>query len=130
MKTSESELEQIETEGKLRRAVTKLKPVIKRVAKGTAVVCVSLTVNSLGAVANETCNKAGVVAKAAKSAKSTSRRMKKAAEIGTAIVVCTNAGAGVEDIVNNQLSKPYKLIIMGTIFVCGLICGNKLCEGD
>ena len=116
-------------DGKFKKLSTKIKPVIKRVAKGAAVICVSVTINSLGAVANETCNKAGVVAKAAKSAKSSSKTMKRAAEIGSALIVCTNAGVGVEDVVTNKCSKPFMLIVFGMVFVCGLICGNELSEG-
>ena len=129
MNEIKDEFEPIESNSKIKKAMIGIKPVVKRIAKGTVITCVSLTMCSLGATANETYNKAGVIAKAAKSAKSSPRRMKKAAEIGTAIMVCANAGAGAEDLVTNQLSKPYKIIIMGTVFICGLICGNKLCEG-
>ena len=119
----------IETDSKLKKLSTKIKPVMKRIVKSTAVVCVSLTVNSLGAVANETCNKAGAVAKAAKSAKSSSRKMKRAAEIGSALIVCTNADVGVEDVITNKGSKPFMLIICGLVFVCGLMCGKEICDG-
>ena len=114
-----------------RKLSNKIKPVVKRLAKGAAVICVSLAVNSLSAVANETYNKAGVVAKSAKSAKSSSKMAKRAAEIGSAIFVCTNAGLGAEDaIVTSTLSKPYKLVIFGFVFVCGFLCGKGLCEAD
>ena len=128
MNTKRNDFGPIETDGKLKKTLTRIKPVAKRIAKCTAIICVSLTISSLGAVANETCNKAGAAAKAAKSAKSSSKTLNKAAKIGSAIIVCANAGAGAEDIVTNQLSKPYKLLIMGTVFICGLMCGQTLRE--
>ena len=89
-----------------------------------------MTINSLGAVADETCKQAGVAVKAAKSAKSSSKAMKKAAEIGSALIVCTNGAVGVDEVVNHKVSKPFTLIVFGVVLVCGIIIGGKTCAED
>ena len=119
----------IVTGGEFRRVSTKIKPIIKRVAKSAAVVCVSLTVGSLGAAAKENLNKANTVTKVAKSAKSSSKKAKRAVEIGSALIVCANAGSGaVEEVVSNDGSKVFKIILFGVIWFCGLMCGKEICE--
>ena len=115
---------------KFRKLSNRARPVVKRVLKGVAIIGVSLTINSLGAVADETCKQAGVAVKAAKSAKSSSKAMKKAAEIGSALIVCTNGAVGVDEVVNHKVSKPFTLIVFGVVLVCGIIIGGKTCAED
>lgn len=134
MKSRRNRIEPIGVEGSLKKVSMRAKPVMKRIAKGAAVICVSLTVNSLGAVANETINKAGVAAKAAKSAKSSSKMAKKAADIGSALLVCANARVGAENaaeaVAAGKGSKPFIFIVFGVVWVCGLMCGRAIYEGD
>lgn len=107
----------------------KIKPIAKRVAKSAAVVCVSLTAGSLSAVAKENLDKAKTVAKAAKSAKTSGKRMKRVAEVGSALFFCANAGQGaVEEVVSNNGSKVFKVVLFGVIWFCGFYCGKESCE--
>jgi hypothetical protein len=119
-----------EAESRIRKIISKAKPIAKRIARGATVVGVSLTLNSLSAVASETYNKASSIAKTAKSAKSATKTAKRAAEIGSTLFVCTNAGVGAEDIINNKVSKPFMVLVLGMIWVCGFMYCENICGED
>lgn len=115
--------------GKFNKLSNKIKPLIKRVAKGAAIICVSLAISSLGAAAEETRNKTGVIAGIAKSAKSPSRTMKYAASVSSTLIACKEKGVDVEDAVTNKIQRSVVTTIACMVFAFGLMWVKEIYEG-
>lgn len=123
-----------EKEGKLRKILRRTKPVGKRIVKSASIICVSLAISSLGAAASETANKVGAVAKSAKSAKASSKAAKRFIDLGTVGIVCTNAGFGIDEVVNRgalgNKGKAFVITAFGVVLICGFIAGQEFGKGD
>ena len=105
------------------------KPVGKRATRCMLIIASGLVFNSLGAMALEAApGQVKDVAKAAKSTKAMGKTTKKCIQRGAAIIACANAGAGAEEVYKEVVPKPYLVMTMTLILLCGFLLGKNMCE--